>query len=109
MLLILSADDYDPACVTFSAAVKNNIIDDSLFIRVLYSTADYTTNGLYLRNYTKEKLSYIEKDLLDAYKSSKAKTVTLAEHAAANSMLKVSGIWESSTAIGLAYKFSHLF
>ena len=109
MLLILSADDYDPVCVTFSAAVKNNILDDSLFVRLLYSTADYTTNGLYLRNYTKEKLSFIENDLLDAYKSSKTKTVSLAEHAATNSMLKVSGVWESSTAVGLAYKFSHLF
>jgi hypothetical protein len=109
MLLILSADEYDPSCVTFSAAVKNNILDDSLFIRLLYSTSDYTTNGLYLRNYTKEKLTYIEKDLLDAYKSSKTKTLSLAEHAAANSMLKVSGVWESATAIGLAYKFSHLF
>jgi hypothetical protein len=109
MLLILSADDYAPPCVTFSAAVKNNILDDSLFIRLLYSTADYTTNGLYLRNYTKEKLVFIEKDILDAYKSSKTKTVSLAEHAAVNSMLKVSGVWESTNAIGLAYKFSHLF
>jgi hypothetical protein len=109
MLLILSADEYDPSCVTFSAAVKNNILEDSLFIRLLYSTSDFTTNGLYLRNYSKEKLAYIEKDLLDAYKSPKTKMVSLPDHVANNSMLKVSGVWESSTAIGLAYKFSHLF
>jgi hypothetical protein len=109
MFLILSADEYQGFNINFTTAVKNNILEDSLFSRLLYSTDYYTTSGLYLRNYNKEKLACIEKDILTAYRSSKTKTFSLTEHAANNSLLKISGVWESGSAIGLAYKFSHLF
>jgi hypothetical protein len=109
MLLIISADDYKEHYINFTTAVKNNILEDSLFCRLIYSTENFTTTGLYLRNYSKEKLTQIEQDLLVAYNSSKTKLFSLNEHAANNSLLKISGIWESSTSVGLAYKFSHLF
>jgi hypothetical protein len=109
MFLILSADHYQGFNINFTTAVKNNILEDSTFSRLLYSTDYYTTSGLYLRNYTKEKLAHIEKDILAAYRSSKTKTYSLTEHAANNSLLKISGVWETDTSVGLAYKFSHLF
>ena len=109
MLLIIAADEYERYCLNFSTVVKNNIIDDSLFSRLLYSTDIYTTNGLYLRNFTKEKLAEIENDILSAYRSNKKKIYTLSDHTTNNSLLKISGVWETNTSIGLAFKFSHLF
>lgn len=109
MLLIISAHDYTSHYVNFANVVKNNILEDSLFSRILYSTPTYTTNGLYLRNYTKEHLVQIENDILKAYNTTKLKSYSLFDHASNNSLLKISGVWESETAVGLAYKFSHLF
>ena len=109
MLLIISADEYKEYYVNFITPVKNNILEDSLFSRLLYSTDIFTTTGLYLRNYSKDKLLEIETDLLQSYRSSKTKVYSLTDHAANNSLLKISGIWESNSSIGLAYKFSHLF
>ena len=109
MLLIISADEYEKYGLNFSTPVKNNILDDSLFSRLLYSTDIYTTNGLYVRNYTKEKLAELEHDVLTTYRSTKKKVYTLADHSSNNSLLKISGVWETNTSVGIAFKFSHLF
>jgi len=109
MLLIIATDDYKPQSVNFTNTVKNNILEESLFSRLLYSTEFYTTNGLYLRNFAKEHLARIEADILQAYDSPKTKTFSLVDHSSNCTLLKISGVWESATTVGLAYKFSHLF
>jgi hypothetical protein len=109
MLLILPMTAYSNQRVFFSSAVKNNVIDNSLFIRLLYSCENYTMNGIYLKQYTSEDLRHFEKDLLEVYNPTKVKSLSLAEHFADHSTLKISGIWETPTSIGLAYKFNHQF
>jgi hypothetical protein len=109
MLLILPASAYSGDCVFFSNSVKNNIIDESLFTRLLYSTSSFTTNGLYLRNFTPAQLRIVEIDLLKLYNSPKTKMFTISDHNPHHSMIKISGVWETATAVGLAFKFSHLF
>jgi len=109
MLLILPTSGYVPEYVTFSTPVKNNIIEDSSFVRITYSTPHYTMNGLYLKNFSLAQLHHIENDLLAAYNPSKGRTCLLCDHSAHHTLLKISGVWETATTIGLAYKFIHLF
>ena len=109
MLLLLPASAYTPEFVYFSMPVKNNIIEDSSFIRITYSTSHYTMAGVYLRNFSMTQLHFIENDLLTAYNPTKNKTLSLCDHSTHHSMLKISGVWETATNIGLAYKFNHLF
>jgi hypothetical protein len=109
ILLILPASAYTKDFVFFSSPVKNNIIEDSLFTRLVYSTPWFTTNGLYLRSFTLSQVQQIELELLEMYSSTKKKTLVISEHYAHHNMLKISGVWETATNIGLALKFSHLF
>ena len=108
MLLSIPASAYLPGCVHFVAPVKNNVIENSLFSRILYSTEHYTMNGLYLRKPALAQLQLIEADIMDAYATTKPRAASLCAHHSANSILKISGVWESETAYGLAYKFIHL-
>ena len=108
MLLITEASQYTPSGIFFTTSVKNNIIEKGLFTRILYSTATYTTNGLYLKDFTRAQLKRVEQDILSAYRSPKVRSTTLAvlpQGFWAGKVLTVSGIWETNTSYGLAYKF----
>jgi hypothetical protein len=55
-----------------------------------------------------DKLGSIEQAILSAYASSKPKMMSLNKCVKTTSMiLKISGIWETDDACGLAYKFIH--
>ena len=41
-------NQYDENSLFFCEPIKNNIIDDSYFIRILYSTHNVVLNGIYL-------------------------------------------------------------
>lgn len=41
-------EDYDDKCIFFCETIKNNIINEGNFIRILYSTPFVTLNGIYL-------------------------------------------------------------
>ena len=41
-------DQYDENCVYLCESIKNNIMTDSYFIRILYSNSLLTLNGIYL-------------------------------------------------------------
>ena len=103
MLLLLPASAYTPEFVYFSTPVKNNIIEDSSFVRINYSTPHYTMSGVYLRNFSLAQLHFIEHDLLTAFNPTKTKTYSLCDHSTHHSMLQISGVWETATTIGLAY------
>jgi len=80
-----------------------------MFARLVYSTPCYSTNGLYLRSFTLAQVQQIELELLEMYNSSKKKTLVITDHYVHHNLLKISGVWETATNIGLALKFSHLF
>lgn len=48
MNIIKSIDQYNDNNVYFCDPIKNNVISDGNFIRILYSTPNFTLNGIYL-------------------------------------------------------------
>jgi hypothetical protein len=95
MNLVKTIEQYDNKSLFFCEPIKNNIINDSNFIRILYSTPNITLNGIYLlinlydivceKYYNKYKccfnifshkdmidnLKIIEEDILKKYKINK--------------------------------------
>jgi len=95
MNLVKSIEQYNHNNVVFCDPIKNNIMNDGNFIRILYSTGIMTLNGVYLlinlsdivceKYYNKfkctfnvfnhkeiiENLKLIEEDLLKKYKTDK--------------------------------------
>ena len=48
MNLIININQYDNNCVFFCEPIKNNIMNDGYFIRIIYSTPDFALNGITL-------------------------------------------------------------
>lgn len=48
MNIAITLEQYDEKCIFFCDPIKNNIICDSNFIRILYSTHFVVLNGIYL-------------------------------------------------------------
>jgi hypothetical protein len=95
MNLVKTINQYDNKCLFFCEPIKNNIMNDGNFIRILYSTENIVLNGIYLlidlhdivceKYYNKFKCSFnilnhkdtidylkiIEEDILKKYKSHK--------------------------------------
>jgi len=48
MNIVKNIEQYNECNIFFCEPIKNNIINDSNFIRILYSTFNFTLNGIYL-------------------------------------------------------------
>jgi len=48
MNIVKQLDQYDESCVYFGEPIKNNVMNDSVFIRILYSNSLMTLSGIYL-------------------------------------------------------------
>ena len=48
MILITQLEQYEDHYVHLCDPIKNNIISDGNFFRIIYSTHDITLNGIYL-------------------------------------------------------------
>ena len=48
MNIVKRIDQYNSNYISFCEPIKNNIIDDSNFIRIFYSTPYIIFNGVYL-------------------------------------------------------------
>ena len=59
MNVVLDIDDFKLENVFFQDSVKNTVMDNSDFIRTMYSTELFTLNGIFLK--TNISTSYIEK------------------------------------------------
>ena len=59
MNIALNLDQYDEKCIYFCDPIKNNVMNDGNFIRILYANSLLTLNGIYisikLNNVTAEK------------------------------------------------------
>lgn len=121
MLLLEHIDCYNKQYLFLLPAVKNNLIANSLFTRIIYSPPMIAFNGLYLtipfsevmQSTLLHKLHEIENDILSVYSCSSSKKKNLhikqlfiykSSQITDKVILKISGIWESETAFGLAYK-----
>jgi hypothetical protein len=48
MIIVKSIEQYDMNNIYFCDPIKNNIVDDGKFIKILYSTSNFILNGIYL-------------------------------------------------------------
>ena len=111
MFLILPMSEYNRAYLFFAPTVKNNIIEKGLFTRILYSSNFFVTNGIYMKDFTRSHLKQLEEDILESFSTSKIKCITLAslpQSCWTGKTLTVSGIWETDSTVGLAFKFIRL-
>ena len=148
MLLLIDKDQYDSKSIYFGEKSTNNIIDNSFFYNITYTTSLFTIQQLHinfqlkslsfesyynkykltLRDMTNnqetlKKLIYIEHSILQSFKSNKLHNLKLKDQIQNNTLkcvsnidinrklyethnfvIKISGIWENSTEIGLIYK-----
>jgi hypothetical protein len=147
MYIIKKIEQYDDNYIYFCEPIKNNIMQDGVFTRILYSTLNLVFNGIYLdipfneiffeKYYNKykcsfnmnhnnnkeiiEKIKNIEEKILKKYVVvTKNPTFKIFEQLRNGNIkifcdsipknnstliLKISGIWETSTNFGLTYKF----
>ena len=145
MNIVNRIDQYNINNVFFCEAIKNNIMNDGKFVRIIYSTNSVTINGVYLlitlnditceKYYTKYKCIFnpakhteliniikeIESELLKKYEiynkipqykiyeQMQNGNLKIFKDTGNNSyssfILKISGIWETTTDYGLTYKF----
>jgi hypothetical protein len=147
MYIVKSIEQYSNTNLIFCEPIKNNIMMEGNFIRILYSTNNMVLNGIYLlinltditceKYYNKYKCSFniskhkelvdqlkvIEEEILKKYKTDKTPSYKIYEQIkfgfikvlndVGNStnysfVLKISGIWETSTNYGLTYKFCNI-
>jgi hypothetical protein len=93
MNIVKKIDQYDEKCVFFCEPIKNNVMNEGKFVRILYSNHNFTMNGIYLlislndisceKYYTKYKCTFnpashkelicnlktIEENLINKYNS----------------------------------------
>ena len=126
MNLVLDYNKYNVNNVFFYEPVKNTVMDDSKFIRIIYSDALIILNGLYLKINKADKkktdnidklvknIELLEKNVLNKYNSNKVKITKIKDHLQylikKNEkldifILKISGIWETEQMIGITFKF----
>lgn len=122
MNIIIELTNFNIDNIFFYDPIKNNIIDDSNFVRIIYSDHNIILNGLYLQiNLDKiDKthdlyaiLETIENSILNKYKLNiekvnriKVQLQYIIKYIKTNKLvLKISGIWENNNKIGLTYKF----
>lgn len=127
MNLILNLNDISYKNIFFNDSIKNTIINNSNFIKIIYSNNIFILNGLYIKislyykSQNLEIMNYIhnlEKYILTTYNNVKIHNYKLREQLKFlisklnnsnknifNYILKISGIWETDSIIGVTYKF----
>ena len=157
MNLILESSTFNKKNVFFHEPVKNTIMNDSNFIRIIYSNKDFILNGIYIKininkdiqkkifnhdyitiedniDENKNKLlnenkmvfqfvETLEKYILNKYNSNHIHTYKMTEQILYllnkinncnnnrnifSYILKISGLWETETHIGITYKFIYI-
>tara|TARA_A100001035_G_scaffold280247_2_gene284900 strand:- start:7800 stop:8234 length:435 start_codon:yes stop_codon:yes gene_type:complete len=49
MNIVINMNEFSLKNIFFNEAIKNTVINDSNFIRILYSNKDFTLNGIYIK------------------------------------------------------------
>lgn len=122
MNIIIDVNSFSINNTFFYDPIKNNIIDNSNFVRLIYSDKNLILNGLYLQinldnhfdtSSFSNELETIETSILSKYNTTIEKTnkikvqfLYILKYIKHNRLiLKISGIWENNNKIGLTYKF----
>ena len=126
MNIVLNYDEIAYNNIFFNEPVKNTVINDSNFIKIIYSNKDLILNGIYIKiNVNKNNnnniihdIDSLEKYILTLYNNIKICNYKIKDQLVYlitklntsnktifSYILKISGIWETQTTIGLTYKF----
>ena len=134
MNLVIKTDELSFDNIFFNDAIKNTVMNDSSFIRILYSNQDFILNGIYLKidivkdtelsnNSNNSKyilyIDKLEKYILNTYNYKKSHNYKVKDQLNyfihklnttnninnTSYILKISGIWETQSIIGLTNKF----
>lgn len=131
MNIAILPKDLNKEEIYFLEPIKNIIINNSKFIRIIYSDNLFTLNGIYILlnlspNFIDNNGLYIyiqnlEKYILEKFSKSRIRINKLSEFFYQNFasninneisieektkyILKISGIWEANNNIGLTFKF----
>ena len=131
MNIVKTIEQYDENNIYFCDPIKNNVMNDGFFIRILYSTPLFVINGINLfislndvnidKYYNKYKCSFSpnnHKQMIDSVKLPQFKIYEQLRNGnikifseniekISNNlfMLKISGIWETEFHYGVTYKF----
>ena len=116
MNIVKRIEQYDENNVFFCEPIKNNIMNDGNFIRIIYST-----NNIALHKDIIENIKIIEENILKKYNiKNKAPQCKIYEQLKigiiklfndignkpnGDFILKIAGIWETTNSYGLTYKF----
>ncbi len=49
MNIVINMNEFSLKNIFFNEAIKNTVINDSSFIRILYSNKEFTLNGIYIK------------------------------------------------------------
>ena len=118
----ITINDFNIENVYFFNPIKNTMLINSNYIKIIYSTLDVVLNSIHIvipcdtnnniLNSYKDKIISIEKQLLDKYSNKKQCNNILnniknnnCHKKYSNCILKISGIWESKLECGLIYKY----
>tara|TARA_Y100000996_G_scaffold354831_1_gene295169 strand:- start:1887 stop:2360 length:474 start_codon:yes stop_codon:yes gene_type:complete len=148
MNVALDMNEFNINNVFYQKPINNTVMEDSNFIRILYSDELITINGIFIKinlkiesidayynkyrcvyqeNLNREVINYIknlESIILHNYKSRKKPSYKIKEQLDTMSIkiftetnvrkipsefiLKISGLWETSTEYGITYKFTNI-
>ena len=149
MNIALNINQFDVNNIYFCDSIKNNIVNEGLFIRLIYSTDFFVTNGINVffslydvvieKFYNKYKCSFnlinnkniienilqieesilkninnknkiIQKSIYEQLRIGNIKIFSENIDKMINYLfiLKISGVWETDTHIGLTFKFSKI-
>lgn len=148
MNVAVNMNEFNINNVFYQKPINNTVMDDSNFIRILYSNELITINGIFIKinlkiesidayynkyrcayqeNLNREVINYIknlESLILHNYKTSKKPAYKIKEQLDTMSIkiftetnvrkvpsefiLKISGLWETSTEYGITYKFTNI-
>jgi hypothetical protein len=133
MNLVKTFDQYDDQCIFFCDPIKNNIMNEGNFIRILYSTNDVILNGVYLlvhlsdmvceKYYNKYKCSFnisthrdtiaclktIEEDILAKYQTDKTPLFKIHEQISAGYIKLFVDIGTTTTHASFVLKISGIW
>ena len=129
MNLVKNMNQYDENNIFFCEPIKNNIMNDGTFIRILYSTHNILLNGIYNKyrcNFNPsnhkdiiDNIKIIEENILkkieikktpqlkisEQLRNGNIKLFNMIEQQDSSFIVKISGVWETQYNYGLTYKF----
>jgi hypothetical protein len=110
-MLYIELDDFCSENIYFKKIIKNKVIANGTFIYLNYVTPHFSLNTIYIKINAKDtqRLHQIETDILKlSSKIKQYKFYQCIQNCNTDTLLKITGIWESEKYCGVSFKIIHL-